>query len=281
MSQVAQFLYFIVEREAIRIRRANVQPSPWTDDPILREWSFCNVRREDDYTTRWIAADWREPHADDPNLLFAMVVARCVNLPKALAAVGYPVPWDPEHFLDEMNALKARGETCFSPAYNISNGRSTTPKAEHLVREVFAPLSQPLTRKRLRPRDDDSLLSFYGRLKGENGMGSFMAAQIVADMKYVEPLKHARDWMTFVAPGPGSRRGLCRILGRPVDERWRDDDTWRAAFHRFREQIMPELQRMGLGDLHAQDLQNCLCEFDKYERVRLGEGKPKRKFVPR
>jgi hypothetical protein len=27
--------------------------------------------------------------------------------------------------------------------------------------------------------------------------------------------------------------------------------------------------------MHAQDLQNCLCEFDKYERARLGEGTPK------
>jgi len=33
--------------------------------------------------------------------------------------------------------------------------------------------------------------------------------------------------------------------------------------------------------LCAQDLQSCLCELDKFERVRLGEGKPKRRFVPR
>jgi hypothetical protein len=34
------------------------------------------------------------------------------------------------------------------------------------------------------------------------------------------------------------------------------------------------------GRLCGQDLQNCLCEMDKFERVRLGEGKPKRRFVP-
>jgi hypothetical protein len=33
-----------------------------------------------------------------------------------------------------------------------------------------------------------------------------------------------------------------------------------------------------MPQLHAQDLQNCLCEFDKYERVRLGEGRPKAKY---
>lgn len=30
--------------------------------------------------------------------------------------------------------------------------------------------------------------------------------------------------------------------------------------------------------LCAQDIQNCLCEFDKYERVRLGEGAPKQRY---
>jgi hypothetical protein len=190
--QVAQFLYFIGERERIRIRRANGDPPPWTDDPILREWSFCNVRREDDRVTRWIADNWRTPHADDPDLLFAMVIARFVNWPDTLADLGYPVPWDPEHFLSVMNARKERDEVCFGPAYNISNFGSTTPKPEKLVQQVFAPLWGPLTRKRLRPRDNDSLLSFYGRLREANGLGSFMAAQVVADVKYVQ-LKHARD----------------------------------------------------------------------------------------
>ena len=281
LMYLTQLLYWIGERERIRIRRANGDPPPWTDDPILREWRFCNVRREDDYTTRWIAANWREPHADDPDLWFVMVVARFVNWTDTLAELGYPVPWDPEHFLAVMHARKERDEVCFGPAYNIPNFGSATPKPETLVQQVFAPLWGPLTRKRLRLRDDNSLHSYYGQLKGENGLASFMSGQIVADLKYVSPLKHARDWMTFAAPGPGSRRGLNRVLGRPVDAPWRDDDTWRAAFRKLREQIMPELERIGLGDLHAQDLQNCLCEFDKYERVRLGEGKPKRRFVPR
>ena len=35
--------------------------------------------------------------ADDRDLWFAMVIARFVNLPDTLAALGYPVPWDPEH----------------------------------------------------------------------------------------------------------------------------------------------------------------------------------------
>ena len=107
-----------------------------------------------------------------------------------------------------------------------------------------------------------------------------MAAQVVADVKYAQ-LKNAGigRHLLLLVPWVEARAQPSSV--RPVDAPWRDDDTWRAAFRKLHEQIKPELERIGLGDLHAQDLQNCLCEMDKYERARLGEGKPKRRFVPR
>lgn len=112
-------LYFIAEREAIRRRRVAGEPQPFTDDPILREWSFTNVRREDDRVTKWITKNWREPHADDPDLFFELAVARFVNWPDTLAEIGYPVPWNPEHFLTVMAARAERGDQLAGPAYMI------------------------------------------------------------------------------------------------------------------------------------------------------------------
>jgi 5-hmdU DNA kinase, helical domain len=276
--ETTRLLYWIQEREAIRLRRAAGQSRPWTNDPILDAWSFCNVRREHDRITRWIATNWREPHADDPDLFFAMAVARLVNWPDSLDAIGYPVPWNREHFVTVLQARAAEGAKVWGEAYNISNAGKSLPKVE----VVASALDKLWARhKVLRPRPDDSLHSFYGRLRDMDGFASFMAAQVVADTKYVEPLRNARDWWTFAAPGPGSKRGLNRVLGRPVDAPWRDDDAWRLALARLHEMIAPDLERIGVGRLCAQDLQNCLCEFDKYERTRLCEGKPKRKFVRR
>ena len=62
----AQLLHFIAEHEAIRRRRGAGESPPLTADLILAEWSFTNVRREDDRVTRWIAANRREPHAESP-----------------------------------------------------------------------------------------------------------------------------------------------------------------------------------------------------------------------
>jgi hypothetical protein len=271
-----KLLYWIAEREQIRIRRASGAPRPWTDDPILAEWSFCNVRREDDRVTRWIATNWRQPHADDPDLWLAMAVARQVNLPDTLAEIGFPLPWVPERFLRVMADRESRGLCCYGPAYKIGTAGLRGAKPDYQVQKVFAPLWA--RRARLRPVAGDSLLGFHARLAQCDGLGSFMAAQIVADMKYVAPLKNARDWMTFAASGPGSRRGLNRVLGRPTDAPWKED-AWRAAIHRLHEAVAPELERIGIDQLPAQDLQNCLCETDKYLRAQLGEGKPKRRYA--
>ena len=205
-----------------------------------------------------------------------MAVARFTNWPDTMAELGYPVPWKREYFIAMLQDRAARGEKVFNEAYNITNGGQSVPKAQH-VASVLDKLWA--ARNTLRPRPDERLAEWHGRLVQRDGLGSFMAAQIVADMKYVEPLRRANDWMTFAASGPGSKRGLNRVLGRPVQTRW-DEHDWRVRLRELQMDITPELQRIDLGDLHAQDLQNCLCELDKYLRAQLGEGHPKRRFTP-
>jgi hypothetical protein len=124
------------------------------------------------------------------------------------------------------------------------------------------------------------LSQFYLRLEGFHGMGGgFMAAQVIADLKYVEPLRSAADWMTFAASGPGSRRGMNLVLGRPADQKWHEV-YWREALANLQARTRPMFEAVGMEVPHAQDLQNCLCEFFKYERARQGGSMPKRRYRP-
>lgn len=92
---------WIKERYAIKVRREAGQSWPWSDDPIFQENFFCNVHREDDKVTQWVRNNWRNPHAEDPDLWFALLVARrALNNPDSMAELGYPVPWDRKRFLD-------------------------------------------------------------------------------------------------------------------------------------------------------------------------------------
>ena len=117
---IDRLLDFIREREFIRLHRVIGEPWPWTDNLILRKVGlFTNIHREDDRVTKWIAKHWRNPNADEPDLWFAMVVARFVNWPDTLAKIGFPVPWDRNQFLAVAAAIKRRGEQWESAAYMI------------------------------------------------------------------------------------------------------------------------------------------------------------------
>lgn len=264
---------FIEKREAIRRRREEGRPGPWTSDGMLMKYCFCNIHREDDRTTREIAAMYREPYKADLDLWFALTVARFVNWVPTLIEIGWPVPWDPDHFLDVIEDRKKRGEKVESTAYKIrpDNHRDAAGKSKfsYIAHDVLTPLWE--SRKAIRPKRGDYLEAFCAALMKHEGIGPFMAGQIIADLKYVDPLRQARDWWSFAVSGPGSRPGLNRLLGRPPNAPW-TEAKWFDELQRLAAEIAPDLKRIGMGRLHNQDLQNAICEFNRYEKLRLGEG---------
>ena len=266
---------WILERENIRRKKDAGEQKPWTDDPILRDFRFCNVYREFDAVTRWIATNWRTPWRDDPDLWFAMLVARLFNLPGTLGYIGYPVPFNSRKMHKMLHERKASGQNVFNAAYIVSTNGRAMDKIDYVMSEIIEPAWD--SRNIVRPKQGDTLESFAKRIRRLNGMASFMTGQIVADMKYVWPLKDAPDWFTWAAAGPGSRRGLNRVMDRNLNAPW-NEAAWHKSLMVLHEAIKPLLKKHHLYEMHAQDLQNCLCEFDKYERVRLGEGRPKSKY---
>lgn len=273
---------FIIERHQIYLRRQKGQSAPWTKDPILGAYRFCNVYRELDRTTIWITKRWREPYQNYAHLWFAMAVARLVNHPPTLAQFTLPGRWNKEQFLRVMRDRKSAGEQVFGGAYIISTGGQSVDKAIYLANDVLDPMWAK--RKLLSQHDGESayvesLGHYYSLLMEQNGFGSFMAAQVVADLKYTPPFKNATDWWTFASSGPGSRRGLNYVMGRDPAMRWVEYE-WRDVLSDLHKEIASRIERADMPRLHAQDLQNCLCEFSKYQRTKLGTGRPKQKFSP-
>lgn len=274
-SKVDQLRRFIAERENIyRLKEAG-RPKPWTKDAILRSYRFCNVCREWDTETRWIATYWRDPNAGHEDLWFAMFVARVFNWRETLDEIGLPLPFShayAEKLRNVIDRRMASGAKTWSNAYIVSTNGVPMVKHDYFVDVVFKPAWE--NRKVIRPRIDDSLSSFSDRLLDLTGVSGFMAGQIVADTKFVGNLRNAPDWWTWCLPGPGSSRGLNRLTDLPLDSRWRQRE--------FNEEILALREKLDYyvdgSLLSAQDLQNCLCEFDKYERVRFGEGRPKSRY---
>jgi len=115
-------------------------------------------------------------------------------------------------------------------------------------------------------------------LQGIEGIGSFLSAQIVADLKNTpeHPLFSAVDKHTFVQHGPGSLRGAswfhygCAEGVTPAN--------WPEKFAEIRKYVDANWPSIVVPPIDNQDLQNCLCEFDKYMRVSSGAGRSKRRY---
>lgn len=110
-------------------------------------------------------------------------------------------------------------------------------------------------------------------------LGSFHSYEIVCDLRYTALLENAPDRMTWANPGPGARRGLNRIHGRELKlpiKREQAIDEMRALL-----EMAPEKFEKHFEDCvpwEMREVEHTLCEFDKMERTRLGEGTPRGRF---
>ena len=270
---------WILEREAIRQRRELGQPPPWTTDPILAGGRFCNVYSEHDRVTRWVTTNVVERFRGDQDCWFAVVIARCINEPDAIAEIlPHVLPFNAARCREILEARKARGAACFRTAYKVP----TTPtEGDNNIRFLFEDVLAPMWRQRgtLRPRANDTLATYSARLETCYRIGAFLSAQICADLKHIQPLKSAADWWTFARPGPGSKRGLNRVRGKPVKAPW-NETIWHRELTALHGEIAPLLEAAHLAPLDLQNCQNCLCEFDKAERAREGSGRTARPYKP-
>lgn len=278
--RIDDLLKFMQARHLIYQRRSMNLPKPWTQDVILQDYRFCNVYRELDRETAWIRDNWREPLKDHGFLFFAMTVARIVNWSPTLEEMRLPIPFDRSDFVRVINRRMALGQQVWTGAYMITTHGRPIPKQHYYADHVLKPIWD--ARKYLCPKEGDTLASFHSRLSAQEGIGSFLAAQVVADTKHHGHLKNATDWWQWAAMGEGSRRGLNRVFDRPYKQRM-NPQVWQRDFDRLWKEVNEVIikGRTNLLMIDAQDLQNCLCEFDKYERVRLSQGRPRSRYPGR
>lgn len=283
-----QLLYWIRERWDIKEAKDAGVEKPWSRDWVFQETFFCNVRREDDKVSKWIRENWSPKQIGLVNYEFCMILARFLNWPATLAEITDPIirarpDSGMDSFADEWFGVLERrlmelshvGKV-WGNAYVITTHGIPMGKVQYLVENVLRGAYRSLQALR-EACGGPYLRDGYLALKQLEGLGSFLAAQVIADLKNTpeHPLSAAKDWWTFVAPGPGSLRGASwfhygdptRVTPRLFDELFMDireyvDDRW----------------PLDVPKICNQDLQNCLCEYDKYMRVLNKTGRSKRGY---
>lgn len=277
---------WVIEREKARKARESGKPPPWTRDPIIQTARFCNVRRMDDRVSKWLLEDWYPRNTrtvSKGQMLATAGLARLVNWPEALAPLrGRSSVYQDFNYAkahDHFESIKARGGKVFTGAY-IINASGHGPG----VNKVDVVLDQvQILRDSPDLLDDSSMSRTHSNLQKLHGIGSFIAGQIVADLRHVWPGTWA-DSATWAPLGPGSRRGIAWLQG------WNGvGDLLRASLKQsdFEKLLIPLVEwfKKDLKDIYndrgleAMDIQNCLCETDKYFRLMNGTGRAKNRFA--
>ena len=270
LSNMDRLLYYISEREAIRLKKTHNKPKPWTDDEILQTYRFTNVRRMDDKVSVWLLDNWYTRYFNHLNMVVACTLARFINNPSTLEVIGFPTAWNSDKIRQDLRSYRDIGNHIFNAAYMV-RGNDGIDKISAVVDHYCQPLvDDPVS------VDPDSMFRTWSKIKRRYGFGSFMAGQVVADLRHAVK-GNWKDKDTWAPVGPGSMRGLNRLLNRPI------------KYVVSQEQFLTELTeiikdcRMKVGNsitdrMEAHDYQNCLCEYDKYERVLNLEGRPKQLY---
>lgn len=262
VSPTEKLIWFINEREKVRIKKEAGKPPPWSKDRTMQVTYFCNVHREDDRVTRWIRRQY-SANVLLPSFTANICMARLVNKIESLEALGYMGTFNERKF----RKVAGERQPFWGNAYVVTTHGQKMSKVDYAV-GVLRPLWRAKLRKDL--EYVTHLVTAHEILSTYEGFGSFMAAQVVADLKNTpgHPLQAAPDWHVWAAPGPGSLRGLGWCYERRVQPTEFADCI----------AVLWGMVASQVPAMCMQDFQNCLCEFDKYMRVSTGAGRSKRKY---
>ena len=272
-SELCLLRYWITERETIRISKEGGLPKPWTADTYLRDYRWCNVSRMDDRVSVELMRDWY-CDADVKTQLIGAALGRLINWPATLLDATGGKPFTSNllpAIRPALHARAARGEKVFTGAYVIPGvpGRNKIDSVMDLVERVADAVTW-LYRPTLRET--------WSALVTLDGLGSFLAGQITADVAQLAAGSLWSDRLSWAPVGPGSARGINRLRGREKNR-----SVTQTQFDRELAEYV-ELMRPLIRDIHvdrrlgAQDYQGTLCEFDKYRRLQLQEGKVRARY---
>lgn len=299
MPNFEGFFSYARKRHEIYLQKQS-DPTWITDDPILYKYRFTNVFRELDKTTVWYRQNVREVYDGKPEVLLATVVFRMFNRIEVGEALFCQQFLDGgtgfERFLKDGNTnhlknvivayVGPRGPYA-TGAYIISSppGYSKLDGILKMVEE-FCDYETGGMSWRLAAGactvGPVPLSAVFEWLRQVPYFGNFHSYEIVTDLRHTYLLRDAPDVMTWCNVGPGAARGLNRIYGRAMTDGGKRDEKVPT------EQMLDEMREILRASLNSKywpqqdwprwemrDVEHTLCEFDKYERVRLGQGRPR------
>jgi hypothetical protein len=271
---------FASRRQAVFEARLAGASWPWSPDPILQTYKFCNVFRAADRVSQYMISDVAygpDPATTPRDRVFQIVAFRTFSRIGTWRAITATLGGAPRlHHLSSGafgNALeRAKVELgglytgsfilCASKAFGFDEKHRNHVA---LFRHMF--LENACAERILQA---PALADVVALLQSFPLMGPFMAYQTAIDINYSELTDFSEN--DYTQAGPGALRGLKKAFIDLGDYSASDAILWMVE-HQGKELARLELPFQGLfgRPLHAIDCQGLFCELDKYCREAVPE----------
>lgn len=290
-DRVQAFFDFIYERQLVWHKRCRLGlPAPWSDDEILRNFRFCNVYRELDGGTTALTK-YFQPQVPPAVKLFNIIAYRFFNRRDTIENLfGGLLDVDTFSFsrLEQRFDQKKKEGAIFSNAYLITAHAyrpNYRPQDKHvqillMLDDLRGRLKTLLENLRAAPAAEGPAIveSFIPMA------GPFLAGQILLDATYAGDIVGYTS-NDFLVVGPGAHWGLNIICGKTLNKTQAAEHCrtlWamqKKAFYDLKATSGKDWQHIrwdnpdypGQPFLSLHDIQNSLCEFRKYWRLKHGE----------
>lgn len=270
---------FAARRQQIFEARIAGDLAPWTDDPILQKFKFCNVFRASDRVSQYLIRNviYRNDAGSSADRLFQIVAFRTFSKMETwealIAAFGHPptlADLASGAFERELDKLRSEGRTLYTAAFILCATKAFGYDVKHknhvaLFKRMF--LEERAATRLEQAKSLEAIVQF---LQTFPLTGQFMSYQIAIDLNYSDIINFDED--DFTQAGPGAMRGIKKAFEEFGDYQPAEIIKWMVDRQEteFRRLALPFNGLFGRR-LHAIDCQGLFCELDKYCRQAVPE----------
>lgn len=287
------YWYFAYERQNIFIKKQNGEPSPWTNDPILQEYKFCNSYRVNDRVSQYLLKNiiYNGKTYSKEDMLFRILLFKLFNKESTWELLITKLGditlsnFDFNKYSKILTEAIEKNIKIYNDAYISCANKAYGYNHKHdnhlsLLKQIFI-----IDKSHLKILESKTMQEAFNILKSYPLIGNFMAYQLVTDINYSDIVNWRED--EFTIAGPGSLRGIKKCF---IDTGNKTNEEIIEYMYEHQEEEFKRLnlnfKRIGNRPLQLIDCQNIFCELDKYCRVafpdlKSNRTKIKKKYSPK
>ncbi len=315
VENINTFFELIFERQEIWYKRFVLrQSAPWTDNDILREYKFTNVYRELDRASQWMINNiFNQSHLSVVDLVWRIMIFRFFNQPDTFDHPKYGIDlpsykdFDPYKMWEQVVTYREKVDNPWHTAYLMNLAFAKMPpdwsgrglfKDEAYIKTAFTKIHKAIPKLAIilaKAKEPEEIIAELEKLPA---VATFQSHEFYVDFCYVSRYWKRRimkfDEDDYTNVGPGASLGLRLIFPSLTPKEQKQGIYWlrdlakeqlenfgQFKYIRWNRQFQRYVVTPSFGSVNLHQMEMMLCEYAKYWKMQVKEGKQRSKFVPK